>query len=342
MILAIETSCDDTCAAVLTPGGKVLSSVITSQEQLHDQYNGVVPELASRRHCELINIVLKKAISRAEIEFNQLTEVAVTYGPGLIGSLLTGIAAAKSIAARFKIPLRPVNHIEAHAFSLLLEHEPEFPFISLVASGGHSMLMHVKSRSNYRLLGRTKDDAAGEAYDKVANMLDLGYPGGPAIQKLAGEGNSKNIHFPRPTLGDGKRWQWQIDDYDFSFSGLKTAVYYFLKENPGAKKADVAAAFQQAVNDCLIHKAIMAAKNFEVPTICVGGGVAANQNLRNNFRQQADKYDIEVLFPSLQWCTDNAAMVGLRATSIDKEAALSLNAQPNLSVLESHETRTRN
>ncbi len=333
MILAIETSCDDTCAAILTPEGEVLSSVVTSQEELHAEYNGVVPELASRRHCELINIVLKKALSRADTDLEDLTEVAVTYGPGLIGSLLTGIAAAKSIAARFNIPLTPVNHIEAHAYSLLLEHDPEYPFISLVASGGHSMLLKVKSETDYELLGRTRDDAAGEAYDKVANMLDLGYPGGPAIQKLAGEGDPGKIKFPRPTLGDGKRWQWRVDNYDFSFSGLKTAVYYYLKENPEADKADVAASFQQAVNDCLVHKALAAAREYKIPTICVGGGVAANQNLRDNFNRQAEKKGIKVFFPSLQWCTDNAAMIGLRAPGIDKEAPLTLNAKPNLSVL---------
>ena len=195
------------------------------------------------------------------------------------------------------------------------------------------MLLKVKSETDYELLGRTRDDAAGEAYDKVANMLDLGYPGGPAIQKLAGEGDPGKIKFPRPTLGDGKRWQWRVDNYDFSFSGLKTAVYYYLKENPEADKADVAASFQQAVNDCLVHKALAAAREYKIPTICVGGGVAANQNLRDNFNRQAEKKGIKVFFPSLQWCTDNAAMIGLRAPGIDEEAPLTLNAKPNLSVL---------
>ena len=333
MILAIETSCDDTCASILTPEGEVLSSVITGQEEIHAEYNGIVPELASRRHCELINIVLKKTLARAGIELEDLTEVAVTYGPGLIGSLLTGIAAAKAIAARFDIPLIPVNHIEAHAYCLLLEYDLEYPFISLVASGGHSMLLEVKSGTEYELLGRTRDDAAGEAYDKVANMLNLGYPGGPAIQKLAQDGNPETIKFPRPTLGDGKRWQWRVENYDFSFSGLKTAVYYHLKDNPEADKANVAASFQQAVNDCLVHKTIEAAREYGVNTICVGGGVAANQNLRDNFNHRAEKKGIRVLFPSLQWCTDNAAMIGLRATDTEEEAPLTLNAQPNLSVL---------
>jgi N6-L-threonylcarbamoyladenine synthase len=333
MLLAIETSCDDTCAAIFDEKRELLSSVVSSQHDIHAEFQGVVPELASRRHCEVINFILKKSLAEAGVAIEDISQVAVTYGPGLTGSLLTGIAAAKSIAARFDLPLLAVNHIEAHSYSVFLEHEPDYPYISLVASGGHSIILHVKSEDDYEILGHTRDDAAGEAYDKVAKMLGLGYPGGPAIQKIAEEGDPDKIVFPRPTLTGTKRWNWRIEDYDFSFSGLKTAVYYYCRENPDAEARNVAACFQRAVNDCLIYKAIKAALEFNVKNICVGGGVAANSALRDDFKCQAEKEGIDIYFPSLKNCTDNAAMVGMRALLAPQRASLELNAQPNLSML---------
>ncbi|MFP4686968.1 MAG: tRNA (adenosine(37)-N6)-threonylcarbamoyltransferase complex transferase subunit TsaD [bacterium] len=333
MLLAIETSCDDTCAAIFDSNKKLLSSVVSSQHDVHAEFQGVVPELASRRHCEVINFILKKTLTQADVRLQDLTRVAVTYGPGLIGSLLTGIAAAKSIAACFDLPLLAVNHIEAHAYSVFLEHKPDYPYISLVASGGHSILLHVKSDSDYEILGHTRDDAAGEAYDKTAKMLNLGYPGGPAIQKLAAQGNPAGIDFPRPTLTGTKRWNWRIEDYDFSFSGLKTAVYYYWMKNQNSNPADIAASFQQAVNDCLIYKTIRAAQELNVKNICLGGGVAANSALRDDFKEQAEKQGMTVYFPELKNCTDNAAMVGMRALIAPEKTDLKLNARPNLSVL---------
>jgi N6-L-threonylcarbamoyladenine synthase len=330
MILGIETSCDDTCAAVLDSEGTLLSNVVTSQDEIHDRYQGVVPELASRRHCANINLVLEETLERSDRSFSDLDTVAVTYGPGLIGSLLTGVAAAKSIAARFDLELIPVNHIEAHVYSIELEHDIPYPYVSLVASGGHTVLFEVRGARDYEVLGHTLDDAAGEAYDKVAKMLDLGYPGGPRIESTAQEGTSK-IDFPRPTLRGSQRWSWSLEDFDFSFSGIKTAVYYYLRDHEDTKPADVAASFQQAVNDVLVFKTLKAAEERSCRRIAVGGGVAANSPLRETFRNRAAKSDREVYFPSLEYCTDNAAMVGYRSYSVEKRAGLDLNAQPRLS-----------
>ncbi len=330
LVLALETSCDDTCASVVGTEGTVYSNVRTSQDSLHEQYQGVVPELASRRHCEVINRVIREALERSGVTFRDLDQVAVTYGPGLIGSLLTGIAAAKSIHARFDLPLIPVNHVEAHAYSIELNEDLPYPYISLVASGGHTVLFEVKGKKQYRVLGHTKDDAAGEAFDKVAKMLDLGYPGGPEIQRAARDGEPV-IDFPRPTLRGKKRWSWSMEDYDFSFSGIKTAVYYYLRDRESPSTANVAASFQQAVNDVLVHKTLEAAGKWNCERIAVGGGVAANQPLRESFRQRAVRDERSVHFPPFEFCTDNAAMIGYRAGFVEERADLTLNGEPRLS-----------
>lgn len=331
MILAIETSCDDTCASVVRPGGEILSNVVSSQDELHAPYQGVVPELASRRHCKNINYILRESLDRAEVTLNELEAVAVTYGPGLVGSLLTGVAAAKSLKATLDVPLIPVNHIEAHVYSAEIEHELTYPYLSLVASGGHTVLLEVQDKTTYGVLGHTRDDAVGEAYDKVAKMLDLGYPGGPRIEELARDGDPEAVDFPRPTLRGTKRWGWSMDDYDFSFSGIKTAVYYHLRDHPETKDEDVAASFQRAVNDVLVHKTIEAAKERNVSRIAIGGGVAANSELRDSFRQRAADEGCEVVVPSLELCTDNAAMIGYRSEFVRERGGLDLNAQPRLS-----------
>ncbi|MFB6344766.1 MAG: tRNA (adenosine(37)-N6)-threonylcarbamoyltransferase complex transferase subunit TsaD [bacterium] len=329
--LALETSCDDTCAALVTSDHQVLSSVVSSQDEIHAPYQGVVPELASRRHCENINPIIREALNRAERSLEDLTAVAVTYGPGLVGSLLTGVAAAKSIKVTRDIPMIPVNHIEAHIYSVEIENSLTYPYLSLVASGGHTVLLEVEDQDNYGVLGHTRDDAVGEAYDKVAKMLDLGYPGGPHIENLAKDGDPTAVDFPRPTLRGSKRWGWSMKDYDFSFSGIKTAVYYYLRDHDDIDKADVAASFQRAVNDVLVHKTVQAAQDRGVETITVGGGVAANTNLRESFRNRAAEKNRDVVFPSRTLCTDNAAMIGYRANFISERAGLELNAQPRLS-----------
>jgi N6-L-threonylcarbamoyladenine synthase len=330
LTLALETSCDDTCASLVQDGSQVLSNVASSQDAIHEKYQGIVPELASRRHCEVINGVIRESLDRANSSFQDLDRVAVTYGPGLIGSLLTGIAAAKSVHARFDCPLIPVNHIEAHAYSIELEQDLSYPYLSLVASGGHTVLFQVQNEREYRVLGHTRDDAVGEAYDKVAKMLDLGYPGGPEIQRTAEDGEP-TIDFPRPTLRGETRWGWSMEDFDFSFSGVKTAVFYYLRDHETVSPADVAASFQQAVNDVLVHKTIEASRDLDCERIAVGGGVAANGPLRACFRERAEKEGRSVYFPSVEYCTDNAAMIGYRAQYVDERADLSLNGQPRLS-----------
>jgi len=337
MILSFETSCDDTCVALVAEDGSILTNIVSSQHDLHNEFQGVVPELASRRHCEAITVVIKKALREADVSLPAVDKVAVTYGPGLVGSLLTGIAAAKSVSARFDLPLIPVNHIEAHVYSIELEKSVEYPYISLVASGGHTALFHVRGKQDYRVLGHTQDDAAGEAYDKVAKMLDLGYPGGPEIERLARKGDPSRFDFPRPTVDGQTRWSWRSDTLDFSFSGLKTAVYYHLKEFPDSDPADIAASFQRAVNDTLAFKALKAAEEQEIPRICLGGGVAANGALRETFQQSPEAEDYQFHFPSLALCTDNAAMIGHRARNVHDRADLRLNAQPNLSTFSPRE-----
>lgn len=316
-ILGIETSCDETAAAVVADGRAILSNVIASQIADHAPYGGVVPEIASRRHVENITNVIRRALTEAEMGLEEIDAVAVTRGPGLVGSLLVGIMAAKALAYTRNIPLVPVHHVEGHIGALFLDavgESPPTPFVALVVSGGHTHLYHVLDRAHYRLLGQTRDDAAGEAYDKVAKMLDLGYPGGPVIDRLAGEGKADSIHFPRPLMVkiSNQSAIQPKDALDFSFSGLKTAVLYYLKKTPPKKvapKADIAAAFQQAVGEVLVGKILLAARKVGVDRVAVVGGVAANSLLRSMLKNSAKQQGIGVYLPPPKLCTDNGAMV---------------------------------
>lgn len=304
-ILGIETSCDETAAAVYCPQ-QLLSNVISSQT-VHQQYGGVVPELASREHIQLILPIIKQSLTDAKLTLKDLYGIAVTRGPGLAGSLLVGLNTAKAMAYALKIPFVGVNHIEGHIFAIQLTAEAELPFVSLVISGGHTQLVLVENFGKYKILGKTYDDAAGEAFDKVAKMLELGYPGGPLIDKLSKEGNEKFVNFPRALL---KR-----KNYDFSFSGLKTSVLYYLKsltEHQRKKHtADIAASFQAALVEVLIKKTIAATKENGVKNIVLAGGVARNSYLRESFQQQADKENLKTFIPEPILCTDNAAMIAL-------------------------------
>ncbi|MBU1026451.1 MAG: tRNA (adenosine(37)-N6)-threonylcarbamoyltransferase complex transferase subunit TsaD [Candidatus Margulisbacteria bacterium] len=308
-ILAIETSCDETSAAVVKDGCKILSNIIATQVEFHKKYGGIVPEIASRKHIEVINPIIEQALDKAKVKFKDLDAVAVTYGPGLVGSLLVGLCAAKAIAYSLDIPLVGVNHLEAHIYANFLEtrhsslvtRNRKFPFVCLLVSGGHTMLVLVKDHGEDEVLGRTRDDAAGEAFDKVARFLELGYPGGPIIDKLAKEGDPNAIKFTRPMLDQG---------YDFSFSGIKTAVVNLVTRNPQLETRNIAASFQQAVVDVLVAKTIRAAKEYNCKTIALAGGVSANSALRKEMETQAKNNKLKVLIPPLSLCTDNAAMVG--------------------------------
>jgi len=301
LILAIDTSCDDTAAAIVEDGKKIISNIVSSQYEIHQKYGGIVPELASRRHIEMILPVVDEAINQAGITHSELTAIAVTIGPGLIGSLLVGVCFAKSLALAWGTPLIGVNHLEGHIWALSLEAEPQTPFISLIVSGGHTSLYRVDGHGQYRELGRTRDDAAGEAYDKVAKILGMGYPGGPAIERLAEQGDSEGIYFPRADLGNS---------FDFSFSGLKTAVLYYLKKAPDTPRQDIAASFQEAVIDMLLDTTLRAVKKEDINRILLSGGVAANTALRRAFEKMAGAEGLEVYYPSKDLCTDNAAMIG--------------------------------
>lgn len=313
-ILGIETSCDETAAAVVADGNRILSNVIDSQIADHAPYGGIVPEIASRCHVENITGVIRQALGEARMDLEEIDAVAVTRGPGLVGSLLVGVMAAKALAYSKNIPLVPVHHVEGHVGALFLDamdESPPVPFVALVVSGGHSHLYHVLDRASYRLLGQTRDDAAGEAFDKVAKMLDLGYPGGPAIDRLAKEGKADSITFPRPLLVKNPDPSSK-DFLDFSFSGLKTAVLYYLKKNgppSPAQKADIAASFQQAAVDVLVGKILLAAQKTGVDRVAVVGGVAANSQLRSMLKSSGKQQGLGVYFPPPKLCTDNAAMV---------------------------------
>jgi len=326
VILAIESSCDDTSAAVIKDDKTLLSNVISSQVEFHTKYGGVVPEIASRKHQECIIPVIKEALFKADVTLDDIDGIAVTQGPGLVGSLLVGINAAKSIAHSRKIPIVGINHLEGHMLAPHLENEVGFPNITLVVSGGHTNLYKVSNFGSYTLLGSTRDDAAGEAFDKVAKLLNLGYPGGVVIDKLSKLGDPSSIHFPRPMLKDSS--------YDFSFSGLKTAVRYYIDKLPGnelteAKINDICASFQTAVVDILTTKTLQAAQEHQAGIITLTGGVAANSLLRSKMTKKAAEQDISVYTPSLQLCTDNAAMIAFagskRISSYDK-FPYSLNA----------------
>jgi len=329
-ILSVETSCDETAAAIVVDGTTVKANIISSQVDVHRKFGGVVPEVASRKHLELINHVIREALDEAGIDFNQLDAVAVTYGPGLVGALLVGVAAAKAIAFGMNIPLIGVNHLEGHvSANFLSELTPDFPVVCLVVSGGHTDLVQISGYGQYELLGATRDDAAGEAFDKVARVLGLGYPGGPAIDELAASGTDTAVSLPRSYLGEGS--------LDFSFSGLKTAVINYLhraeqKELP-INKADVAASFRRAVVDVLVDKTLLAAKQRHINTIMLAGGVAANRLLRQEMSYRAAQEGKRVIYPPPVLCTDNAAMTGCAAYHKYKNgdfAPLTLNAIPNL------------
>lgn len=329
-ILAIETSCDETSCAIVTNGRTVLSNIISSQIEIHKTYGGVVPEIASRKHIEAIDIVIQEALDTAKLSFDDMSAIAVTYGPGLVGALLVGLSSAKALAYSLKKPLIAVHHIEGHIAANYIEHKDlKPPFICLVASGGHSHVVHVKDYDSFEILGQTRDDAAGEAFDKIARALGLGYPGGPLVDKLAKEGNPEAINFPRVNFPD--------NEYDFSFSGLKTAVINYIhkekQNNNEVNISDVCASFQMAVVDVLVNKTINAAKQRGINTIALAGGVAANSGLREILQKRAEAEGLKALYPSMILCTDNAAMIGSAGyfKYLKNEFAdLNLNAVPNL------------
>jgi len=300
LILGIDTSCDDTAAAIVEDGRKIISSVVSSQDDIHKKYGGIVPELASRRHIELIWPVVTEAMARANVIFDDITAIAVTNGPGLIGSLLIGVCFAKSISFVNQIPLVAVNHLEGHIHAIFLEASPDFPFIALVVSGGHTSLYRVDAFGAYKEIGRTRDDAAGEAYDKVAKLLGFGYPGGPIIDIISLKGDPQAINFPKANL---------TGSCDFSFSGLKTAVLNYVRKHPEASKEDVSASFQSAVIEVLIERVSEAVKSEGVKRVVLSGGVSANSAFREKMGRRAIKDGIELFLPSLYLCTDNAAMI---------------------------------
>jgi len=300
-VLGIETSCDETAAAIVDDGRNIRSSVVASQSDLHARYGGVVPEIASRAHVDLINDVIAQSLVEAGTTLDEVDAVAAVHGPGLAGALLVGVSAAKAIAIATGRPYVGVNHHEAHVYAGLLEDPTlEPPFVTLVVSGGHTLLIAMDAHGSYRVLGQTVDDAAGEAFDKVARFLGLGYPGGPAIDRLALEGDRDAIAFPRPMLDDGN---------DFSFSGLKTAVVQYVRKHPDVEVADVAASFQAAVVDVLVTKLLRVAEESGVETLVIGGGVAANSELRTRLLDEGETNGLRVILPSISLCTDNAAMV---------------------------------
>lgn len=330
LTLAIETSCDETACAVIKDGREVLSNIISSQIDIHKKFGGVVPEIASRKHIEAINNIIQEALDEANISFDDIDLVGVTQGPGLVGALLVGISAAKAIAYGLEKPLIGVNHIQGHICANYIDHKDlEPPFTCLVVSGGHSYLLNVKSYTDYELLGRTRDDAAGEAFDKVARSIGLPYPGGPHIDRLAKEGDEDSIAFPRVYLED--------DSYDFSFSGLKTAVLNYLnKANQKGQEIiveNVAASFQQAVLDVLVDKSFKLAKETGSDKIVIAGGVAANTGLREMLESRGKMENIRIYYPSKVLCTDNGAMIGSAAYYHyinGEESDLDLNVEPNL------------
>ena len=307
LVLGVETSCDDTAAAVLQDERTILANVVSSQDQVHGPYGGVVPELASRQHIRNILPIVDGALRNAGIKLKELDGIAVTYGPGLVGSLLVGLSLVKGMSFRSGIPYVGVNHLEAHLLAIHLEHEVAFPYIALLASGGHTLLYRVNDVADYLYLGGTRDDAAGEAYDKVAKIMGLGYPGGRAIDHLAKSGDRKAIRFPRA--------RFRKDSYEFSFSGIKTAVWHYLKsrgkEHWEREIADIAASFQEAVVDMLVNPTIKAARASAVPRIVLSGGVAANSRLRESIGERSAAEGIDVFFPAPKFCTDNGAMIAL-------------------------------
>ena len=329
-ILAIETSCDETAAAVVVNGRKVLSNIISSQIDIHTKFGGVVPEVASRKHIEAISIVVKEALEKANVTLDEIDAIGVTYGPGLVGALLVGVQYAKGLAYSANKPIIGVNHIEGHISANFIQHNSlKPPFVSLVVSGGHTFIVYMKDYGEFDVLGETRDDAAGEAFDKVARAIGLGYPGGPKIDKLSKEGNKEAIKFPRANFHE--------KSLDFSFSGLKSAVLNYLNsmemKDEVINKADVAASFQKAVIEFLVDNSLKACSLKGVNQIAIAGGVASNSSLRETFIKEGAKKNIEILFPDPILCTDNAAMIGSAAYyeyMKGKVAPLDFNAIPNL------------
>ncbi len=322
-VLGIETSCDETAVAIVEDGKKVCSSIIASQVDIHKKFGGVVPELACRAHLELLCPIIEECLSGAGVNLSGIDGVAVTAGPGLVGALLIGISMAKALSFSLMRPLVGINHIEAHLYANFIEQEPVLPAIGLVVSGGHSALIYVKQVGEYELLGRTRDDAVGEAFDKVAKMLGLGYPGGPIIEKIAQKGNPEKIPFPRPYLPGS---------LDFSFSGLKTAVLYHIRKYGADNVEDIAAGFQSATIDVLVRKTLKTCEAMGVKTVLVAGGVARNTALRKRMEREAISKGLSLFQPSPELCTDNAVMVagiGFVKLREGERSSLSLNASPN-------------
>ena len=332
LVLGIETSCDETAVSLVKNGQEVLSNVVSSSLHLHKKYGGVVPEIATRYHVELINSVLDKALNKARVTPKEIDLVACVYGPGLVGALLIGISLAKALKLALNVPLVGINHLQAHLYASLMKKEYlKFPFVGLVVSGGHTNLFYVKSFLKWQMMGKTRDDAAGEAFDKVAKILKLGYPGGPIIERTARRASPDKIRFPRSYLEE--------DSLDFSFSGLKTAVLYYVRDkrisDVRSQISDIAAGFQEAVVDVLVEKAIKACLLKKVKNFVVGGGVAANRRLRELLLKRLTKQGIKVYFPDLKLCQDNAAMVAGLGYQLYRRGVVSnlnLEAQPNLKI----------
>ncbi|MFH0771453.1 MAG: tRNA (adenosine(37)-N6)-threonylcarbamoyltransferase complex transferase subunit TsaD [Candidatus Omnitrophota bacterium] len=335
LVLGIETSCDETGASVVEGGKKVLSSIVASSLEFHKRYGGVVPEIAVRYHLEVINYAVKDSLKKAAVKLSDIDLMAVTYGPGLVGALLVGISFAKSLSYSSGIPLVGVNHLWAHIYSAFADKTKiEFPFIGLVVSGGHTAIVFCEDDGRFKLLGQTKDDAVGEAFDKIAKVLELGYPGGPAIERAALKGDADLINFPAAVIDE--------DSYDFSFSGIKTAVLYYIRKNfAGSKRlsksvrADIAAAFQRTAIESIVIKSIGACKSKKVKTLVVGGGVSANKFLRQALARAGEENGTRVVFPSFEFSVDNGAMIaamGYRLYKKGVKADLNLSAESNLGI----------
>lgn len=328
-ILGIESSCDETAASVVKNGNEIMSNIVASQIETHKRFGGVVPEIASRQHVEQITTVIKEAMNEANVTFSELSGIAVTQGPGLVGALLIGVEAAKSLAFAHSLPLIPVHHIAGHIYANRLVEEMKFPLLALVVSGGHTELVYMKEHGHFEVIGETRDDAAGEAYDKVARVLNLPYPGGPHIDRLAHEGQA-TIDLPRAWLEEGS--------YDFSFSGLKSAVINTVhnaeQRGETIKPEDLAASFQASVVEVLVDKTVRAAKEYNVKQVILAGGVAANKGLRESLKEKVSELEgIDLIIPPLKLCTDNAAMIAACGTIFYENgirADLGLNAKPGL------------
>lgn len=324
-VLGIETSCDETSVSVVKNGREVLSNIINSQINIHEKYGGVVPEIASRSHIEVINMVYKEALEQANISIDDIDVIACTYGPGLVGALLVGVSYAKGLSFASGKKLVGVNHIEGHVAANYITHKNlKPPFLCVIISGGHTHLVYIKDYTKFEILGKTRDDAIGEAFDKVARVIGLGYPGGPKVDQLAKTGKA-NINLPKP----------QIEGLDFSFSGIKTAILNLYNKNPNINKNDLCASFEKICAEILIENAIKAARKLEVNTIALAGGVSANTYIREQFLDLEKKYNMNIFYPELKLCTDNAAMIataGFYKCKAGNISDLTLNAVPNLKI----------